>query len=158
MYMSHSLIKIVSGINLFNLKVFYVCILAYTYVCLYATCMPGTHRGQKRAFELELQKVVSWNVDARNQTWVLYKNCWCSAFNYWVIFLVKSPPHSHPKPPLLKKNLGSTLILAGFEFLDSLFFFLSLLSIPSLWYWFFSYSIGFFLWLGSTKLSALPKS
>lgn len=36
---------------------------------LCTTCMPSTHRGQKRAWELKSQKAVSCHVDAVNQTW-----------------------------------------------------------------------------------------
>lgn len=50
-------------------------------VCVNTMCMSGTHGGQKREsepLELELRTVVSHDVSARKQVWVLYKLSQCS--------------------------------------------------------------------------------
>ena len=49
------------------------------FACMYlcTSWMPGAHRGQKKALdlrELELQMVVSFQVGAKNRTWVLCKS------------------------------------------------------------------------------------
>lgn len=40
------------------------------------TCVPGAPMAQKKVYslELELQVVLSFHVDSRHQTWVLWKN------------------------------------------------------------------------------------
>lgn len=58
-----------------DLCLFHVCeCFAFVYICMHTTCMPGPHRGQKRALdtlEVELQVVVSYRASAGNWTWVL---------------------------------------------------------------------------------------
>ena len=49
------------------------------YVCVYTMSMPDAHGGQKESdlLELEFQVIVRCHVDAKAQTWVLWKSSYC---------------------------------------------------------------------------------